>query len=77
MKIRRVVTGQNEKGQSVVEWDSELESVTKRAGYSGFVIWATKELPVKFTDDHAVGASAHSATRRALVDNMMTMMIRD
>ncbi len=32
MKIRRVVTDHNEKGQSVVKWDSEIEGVSKRPG---------------------------------------------
>ena len=51
MKIRRVVTGHNEKGQSVVKWDSEIEGIYRRPGCLGFEVWATKELPVKFTDD--------------------------
>jgi quercetin dioxygenase-like cupin family protein len=51
MKIRRVVTDHNEKGQGVVKWDSEIESKTGRTGFSNFPIWATKELPAQFTDE--------------------------
>ncbi len=51
MKIRRVVTDHNEKGQSVVKWDSEIKSKTGRTGFSFFQIWATKELPVQLIDE--------------------------
>ena len=51
MKIRRVVTGHNHKGKSIVQWDTELEAVSGRPGFSQVPVWATKELPVKLTDE--------------------------
>ena len=52
MKIRRVVTGLNEKGQSIVKWDSEIEGIAAgRPGISRFPMWKTKELPAKLTDE--------------------------
>jgi quercetin dioxygenase-like cupin family protein len=51
LKIRRVVTGHNKNGQSVVKWDNGIEDVTGRKGFSYVPLWATKELPVKFTDE--------------------------
>lgn len=51
MKIRRVVTGHNEKGQSCVKWDSELKTVPGRPGFSQVPLWATKELPARLTEE--------------------------
>ncbi len=51
MKIRRVVTGHNEKGQSCVKWDSELKTVPGRPGFSQVPLWATKELPAQLTEE--------------------------
>ena len=51
MKIRRVVTGHNEKGQSVIKWDGEINGKRGRTGFSFFPICATKELPIQHIDE--------------------------
>ena len=52
MKIRRVVTGHNREGKSVVQWDSEVETKPgARSGTSSALVWASKELPVRLTDE--------------------------
>ncbi len=52
MKIRRVVTGHNGKGKSIVQWDSEVEMKPgARPGTSSALVWASKELPVKLTGE--------------------------
>jgi hypothetical protein len=51
MKIRRVVTGHNPEGKSVVKWDSEIEAIPGRPGFSHVPLWATKQLPAKLTDE--------------------------
>lgn len=45
MKIRRIVTGHNNAGKAVVKWDSEIESIDGRPGFSHVPIWATDQLP--------------------------------
>lgn len=54
MKIRRVVTGHNSDGKAVVKWDSEIESITGRPGFSHAPVWATDQLPPKLTDEDPV-----------------------
>lgn len=52
MKIRRVVTGLNEEGHSIVKWDTEIEC--KQGGRHGFEradLWATESLPARLTGD--------------------------
>ena len=51
MKIRRVVTGHNEKGKSIIKWDSEIDSKPGRPGFEQIPLWATDCLPAKFTDE--------------------------
>jgi len=51
MKIRRVVTGHNKEGKAVVKWDSELESISGRPGFSRVDLWATDQLPPRLTDE--------------------------
>ncbi len=51
MKIRRVVTGHNADGKAVVKWDSSLESIPGRPGFSQAPIWATDRLPPRLTDE--------------------------
>ena len=51
MKIRRVVTGHNEKGESRVKWDSDMETQPRRQGLEQAVLWATDSLPVQPTDE--------------------------
>jgi len=51
MKIRRIVTGHNHQGKSIVKWDSEIEAISGRPGFSYVPLWATKQLPAKLTDE--------------------------
>ena len=51
MKVRRIVTGHTENGQSKVQWESELESKPGRQGFEQVVLWATDSLPPRLTDD--------------------------
>lgn len=50
MKIRRVVTGHNESGKAVVKWDSEIDSISGRPGFSHVPLWATDKLPPVLDD---------------------------
>ena len=54
MKIRRVVTGHDEEGKAVVKWDSDIESVSGRPGFSRADIWATDQLPPRLSDEDPV-----------------------
>lgn len=40
MKIRRIVTGHHENGQSMVKWDSELVGRAGREGFEQVPLWA-------------------------------------
>lgn len=51
MKIRRIVTGHDENGKSMIKWDTEIESIPGRPGFENIALWATDSLPVKFTDE--------------------------
>ena len=51
MKVRRVVTANNSEGKSFVKWDSEVEAISQRPGFSYSPMWATKELPAEVTDE--------------------------
>lgn len=51
MRIRRVVTGHNPEGKSIVKWDSEVEAIAGRPGFSYVPLWATKQLPAELTDE--------------------------
>jgi quercetin dioxygenase-like cupin family protein len=51
MKIRRVVTGHNNEGRSIIKWDSEVEAISGRPGFSHVPLWATKQLPAQLTDE--------------------------
>ena len=51
MKVRRIVTGHNESGKSMVKWDSEIDSKPGRQGFEQVPLWATDSLPVQLTDD--------------------------
>ena len=54
MKIRRVVTGHNPEGKSVVKWDSEIQAIRGRQGFSQVPLWATRQLPARLTDEDPV-----------------------
>ena len=51
MKIRRVVTTNNSEGKSLVKWDSKVETIPQRPGFSYFPMWATNKLPAEVTDE--------------------------
>lgn len=51
MKVRRVVTGNDQEGQSGIKWDDELETIPGRPGLEKVLIWATKDLPVKLSEE--------------------------
>lgn len=51
MKVRRVVTGHNADGKSMVQWDSDIDSRPGRAGFEQVPLWATDRLPARLTDD--------------------------
>ena len=55
MKIRRVVTGHNDKGESRVKWNSEIETQSRRQGLEKAVLWASDRLPVQLTDEDPAG----------------------
>ena len=51
MKIRRIVTGHDQNGKSMVKWDSEFETQAGRTGFEQTVLWATDTLPVRLTEE--------------------------
>jgi len=51
VKVRRVVTENDQKGKSKVKWDDTLETKPGRPGFERADIWATKELPAKLTEE--------------------------
>ena len=51
MKVRRVVTGKDKEGKSVVKWDSEIDSKPSRPGSERVEIWASKSLPAELTEE--------------------------
>jgi quercetin dioxygenase-like cupin family protein len=51
MKIRRIVTGHNAEGKAVVKWDSDIESMSGREGFSHVPIWATDQLPPRINEE--------------------------
>ncbi len=51
MRIRRVVTGQNREGRSVVKTDSEIEGKCGRPGFERVDLWATDRLPPRLTEE--------------------------
>mgnify|MGYP001033398400 CR=1 FL=1 len=51
MKIRRVVTEKDKEGRSRVKWNDELEMIQGRSGLEKALIWATKDLPVKLSNE--------------------------
>jgi quercetin dioxygenase-like cupin family protein len=51
MKVRRVVTGHNREGKSVLKWDSEIESKPGRPGFEKVDFWATDSLPVRLAEE--------------------------
>jgi quercetin dioxygenase-like cupin family protein len=54
MKIRRVVTGHDAHGKSLVQWDSDIESRPGRPGFEQVPLWATDRLPVRLTEDDPI-----------------------
>lgn len=54
MKNRRVVTGQNQRGRSIVKWDTELEGIPGRDRFEKVELWATDSLPPRLTEGDPV-----------------------
>ncbi len=50
-KTRRVVTGHNKDGRSMVKWDAEIESKPGREHFEKTDLWATDSLPAHLTED--------------------------
>ena len=51
MKSRRVVTGHNQDGRSIVKWDTEIEGQPGRAGFENVPLWATDQLPARLSEE--------------------------
>ncbi len=51
MKMRRVVTANDNEGKSFVKWDSEIEPIQRRPGFSSFEMWVTRKLPAEVTEE--------------------------
>ncbi|MBE0558621.1 MAG: cupin domain-containing protein [Proteobacteria bacterium] len=51
MKTRRVVTGHNQEGKSIVKWDTGIEAKPGRDRFEKVDLWATDSLPVRLTED--------------------------
>ena len=51
MKTRRVVTGHNKDGRSVIKWDTEIESKPGRPQFEKTDLWATDSLPAHLPED--------------------------
>jgi len=51
MKIRRIVTGHDENGKSMVKWNSEIEARSGRPGFENVLLWATDSLPARLTEE--------------------------
>lgn len=54
MKTRRVVTGHNQEGKSILKWDSEIESKPGRPGFEKVDLWATDSLPARLTEEDPI-----------------------
>ena len=51
MKFRRIVTGNNKEGKACIKWDSTIEPIPMREGFSNIPMWATKKLPAEMTEE--------------------------
>jgi quercetin dioxygenase-like cupin family protein len=54
MKIRRVVTANDNDGKSCIKWDNEIEAISGRPGFSRYPMWATKKLPAEQTGEDPI-----------------------
>ncbi len=54
MKTRRVVTGHNQDGKSMVKWDTEIEGKSGRDRFEKVDLWATDSLPVRLMEDDPI-----------------------
>lgn len=62
LKVRRVVTGHDERGRAMVVKDAVAENIVrKRPGYESCVIWATETFPAD-NDDQTDGATRNVPT---------------
>jgi quercetin dioxygenase-like cupin family protein len=51
VSFRRVVTGFNKDGKSCIKWDSAVDPIPGRPGFSNIPMWATKKLPAEMTEE--------------------------
>ena len=51
MKVRRVVTGHDDEGRSIVKMEDEVEGIPGRPGFANYPMWATKELPARLINE--------------------------
>ena len=51
MKVRRVVTADDNEGKSFIKWDSEIEPIPRRPGFSSLEMWVTRKLPAEITEE--------------------------
>jgi hypothetical protein len=51
MKVRRLVTGHNTDGKSLVKWDSEIDGKPGRDRFEKVDLWATDSLPPRLAKD--------------------------
>ena len=51
MKVRRVVTANDNEGKSFIKWDSEIEPISRRPGFSSLEMWVTRKLPAEITEE--------------------------
>ena len=51
MKVRRLVTGHNKDGKSLVKWDSEIDGKPGRDRFEKVDLWATDSLPARLAED--------------------------
>ena len=54
MQIRRLVTGHNKDGKSLVKWDTEIEGKPGRNHFEQTTLWATDSLPARLTDEDPI-----------------------
>jgi len=51
VKVRRVVTANDNEEKSFVKWDSEIEPDQKRPGFYSLEMWSTRQLPAEITEE--------------------------
>jgi quercetin dioxygenase-like cupin family protein len=62
-KVRRVVTGHNDKGEAIITEDRELDTVRRFDEYFGVNIWCASGLPVRNDDPNDKGEVGRKGDR--------------